>query len=138
MRAKVLGGLVVAFLLLPGVAAAQTDDPCYLDPTSEECLGGEDDGQGGGNPEDVCVDPTTGELVDVSTGTPASGTGGSSGTNGAPACDEVDGSAIATASTSSRLAVTGSDLTIGLVGAGVLALGATMVLAARRRRSPTS
>lgn len=144
MRAKIIGGLVASALLVPGVAMAQEADPCYVDPTSEECLGaddgevdGVDDGEVGQVDDDgvaqtddgvdgteVCVDSETGALVDLETGEVISG----EAAEGTPPCDDV-------AQAVGRLADTGIDVRYAAVGSAFLLLLGAVLLAARRRAS---
>ncbi|WP_157041862.1 hypothetical protein [Nitriliruptor alkaliphilus] len=104
-------------LLLPGVAGAQdVDDPCYVDPTSVECLGvgGADDGEVSADDGEVVADD--GEPLDVEVLGEALDRGGA-----APA---------------GILGVTGLDA--GVFGGLVVVLltaGSALLVVTRRRRS---
>lgn len=144
-------------------SAQEADDPCYADPTSPECIdvGGSDetpdDGTGIGG-ADFCIDED-GNIVEVGSGETVAGGGeavdgsgeavdggdvavcdtevagsGEAATDAA-ADDEVDVEVLAQVQSTSTdtLPVTGSDLLIALGGAGLLAAGAALVLASRRR-----
>lgn len=116
MRHTLLGALAAALLLLlPGVASGQdAEDPCYVDPTSVECLGvgGADDAVD----DDGEVEADDGDEVDVDVLGETLGRGGA-----------------APAGVLSRTGVeTG---TLAAIVVALLAAGGALLFTTRRRRS---
>lgn len=128
MRAKLIGGLIGATLLVPGIASAQEVDDCYVDPTAAECF------DVGGTVEEPEASTNGGTNGVTEVESEASGVGGAS-----PDAAEVDVAVLSNVLTADQLPRTGSEVLIGL-GLGVTLLGAGTValVASRRRRSTTA
>lgn len=112
MRGHLIGAVAAALLLVPGAALAQdADDPCYVDPTSPECV------EVGGVVDEVDgeVDADDGEEVVV----------------------EVRGETLTAGDTTGdALATTGLEVGTALaIVAALLAAGALLLVSFRRRRS---
>lgn len=123
MRAKLIGGLVGATLLVPSVASAQEVDPCYVDPASVECSGV---GGSEAEPDDVTNGGTNGESEEPGIG----------GAGEAAGQDEVDVEVLSNVLTAGELPRTGSEVLIGVgLGLGLLGVGTVALVASRRRRT---
>jgi LPXTG-motif cell wall-anchored protein len=130
MRNRLLGALAAGSLLLavPLGAAAQTEDPCYVDPTSPECIGADDaevDDDGDvddGEVDDGEVDDDGIEVADDGTEVDDEVVTRTSSTTG------VGGA------TTGVLARTGLETgTLVALFVGLIAAGGALLLAARRR-----
>jgi LPXTG-motif cell wall-anchored protein len=117
MRNRLLGALAAGSLLLavPAGAAAQTEDPCYVDPTSPECIdvGTDDEVDVDDGADDGVTDDVTDDGTEVREEVVTSSTGGTPTT---------------------ALARTGLETgTLVALFIGLFAAGGALLVAARRR-----